>query len=211
MKKNWKIWVTILALAVMVFGTFGSGAWFSAQEKSVGNKFTAGTLDLTVGGNQGVQVVHITRTDLVPHDGWSHNYGGQFDLKNIGSVPGVLSITIQNVQNGTPTCNEPKISALADAGLPACVPGSATGGRLGSLMFGVWSRNAAPWGYLSSVYDPFNSIEGIAISPVTLAPGETLASYLDLEWASHPGTLDNTAQGDTLSFDIVFRLDQVHP
>ena len=31
MFKNWKLWVTILALGAMIFGTLGSGAWFSDQ------------------------------------------------------------------------------------------------------------------------------------------------------------------------------------
>jgi predicted ribosomally synthesized peptide with SipW-like signal peptide len=200
--------VMVLALGIIV--SRATAAWFSDTETSTGNTFSAGTLDLKADGLEGAQVVHITRTNMVPYAHWSHSYGGQWMLQNTGTVPGKLTMTIQNIQNGTPTCNGPKVAALAAAGLPACVPGSATGGRLGDLLFGVWSRNEAPWGYLSSVYTPFNSMGGVAISPVTLNPGESIAAYLDLEWDTHAGTLDNTAQGDTLSFDVVFNLDQVH-
>ena len=211
----------LLSLAVIAaVGSLAVGAtsaWLSDTETSVGNTFSAGTLDLKVDGNEGAQVVHITRINMVPHSHWSYNYGGQWVLQNTGSIPGVLSMTIQNVKNGTPTCNGPKVAALAAEGLPACVPGSVTGGRLGSLMFGVWSRNEAPWGYFSTVYTPFNSMEGVQIFPTNadfsgiLNSGDSVNTDLDLEWDTHAGTLDNTAQGDTLSFDIVFRLDQVHP
>jgi len=193
-----------------------TSAYFSDTETSVGNTFAAGTLDLTADGKEGVNVVHITRANIVPNMPWSHSYGGQWVLKNVGTVPGVLSLTVQNIQNGTTVCDSAKVAELAAAGLPACVPNSSTGGQLGNLMFGVWSRNEAPWGSLSSVYTPFNSMGGVTILPSnpgftgTLNPGDSVTVYLDLEWDTHAGTLDNTAQGDTLSFDVAFMLNQAH-
>jgi predicted ribosomally synthesized peptide with SipW-like signal peptide len=209
MKKILISLVMVLALGFIV--TKATASYFSDTETSTGNTFTAGTLDLKADGLEGAQVAHVTYSNIMPYPHWSHAYGKQWVLKNTGSVAGKLSMTIQNIQNGTPACNGPKVAALAAAGLPACVAGSATGGQLGDLMFGVWSRNEAPWGYLSSVYTPFNTMGGVVISPITLNPGDSVAAFLDLEWDTHAGTLDNTAQGDTLSFDVVFQLDQVHP
>jgi len=211
-----KILLSLLTIALVSTVAFGATkAYFSDSETSTGNSFTAGTLDLTADGKEGTAVMHITRSNLYPSKPWSLSWGGEWILRNVGTVPGVFSVTVQNIQNGTTSCNGPKVAALAAASLPACVPSSSTGGRLGSLMYGRWMENpelsAPSIGWTgSAVFNPFNTMGG-TIAGLPLNSGQAVSAYLDLEWDTHAGTLDNTAQGDTLSFDVVFNLDQVHP
>ena len=202
--------VVVMAGAAAVGAT---KAYFSDTETSVGNTFAAGTLDLKVDGLEGTQVLHLTRTNLVPNAPWSHSYGGQWVLKNVGTVPGTFSVKVQNIQNGTTNCNGPKVAALSLYSLGPCVAPSSTGGQLGTLMYGKWSENyygiTPPRGWAgSTVFNSFNTAEGQTVNGIVLAPNEDIVAYLDLEWDTHAGTLDNSAQGDTLSFDVVFTLAQ---
>ena len=176
-------------------------AQFEDTETSEDNTFTAGTLDLQVDNQDDPAVVHIVRTGLKPYSHWSHSYGGQWALKNAGSVPGRFSMEIKNIKNYENTCIEP------ETGDVSCGIGTDQG-ELGGLMFAKWSRNVSPWGGWGSVMSPLNSAEGVVVTGDVLNPGETApAVYLDLEWDFSPS--DNMAQSDSVEFDIVFHLDQV--
>lgn len=194
----------ILAASAIIAG--GTYAYFSDTETSTGNTFTSGTLDLKADGQDGQAVVHITRSGLKPYPHWSHSFGGQWVLKNDGSIPGKFSMKIVNIKNYENNCNDPENKA----GDTTC--GTETNaGELGSLMYGRWSRNQAPWGGWGPVFDSFNTAEGIVVQGDTLNPGETVNAYLDLEWDTHSGLTDNLGQGDSLEFDIVFTLEQITP
>lgn len=197
-----RILLGIFAIALVV--TLAAGATiaqFSDTETSNGNTFTAGTLDLKVGDQDDPNVVHITRTNLIPYPHWSHSYGGQWALRNAGSVPGRFSMEIKNIKNYENGCIEP------EAGDSTCGIGTDQG-ELGGLMFAKWSRNVAPWGGWGSVMSPLNSAEGVIVTGDVLNPGETApAVYLDLEWDY--SSSDNLAQSDGIEFDIVFHLDQI--
>jgi hypothetical protein len=87
LKKIWKQVVCSLVAVVLIGGVWftfapgqSTGAWLSDQEKSIGNSFTGGTLNLTVDGKEGNDVIHMIRTNLVPNAPWSHSYGGQWIL-----------------------------------------------------------------------------------------------------------------------------------
>jgi predicted ribosomally synthesized peptide with SipW-like signal peptide len=196
----------VLALVgVMLFGAIGTEAFLSDQEKSVGNNFTAGSLNLTVDGKEGNDVIHMTRTNLVPNPSWSHSYGGQWILKNTGTIPGKFDVTINkivNSENGITT--------------PEAVAGDITPdqGELGSLMYCKFSENpdannpSMGWAG-SQVFNSFNTSENQTVQGIVLQPGQSIVVYLDLEWDTHSGLIDNTAQGDSLSFDVNFSLNQV--
>ena len=75
-----------LALALAVGATV---AQFSDTETSNGNTFTAGNLDLTVDGNNGVNTVKWTVGSLRP----GNQPKGTFNLANTGSLAGYLDLT----------------------------------------------------------------------------------------------------------------------
>jgi predicted ribosomally synthesized peptide with SipW-like signal peptide len=190
----------VMILMVAAVATGATVAQFSDTETSYSNTFTAGTLDLKVDDQDDPLVVHITRTNLKPYPPWSHSYGGQWALKNAGSVPGTFSMEIRNIKNYENTCNEPEV------GDTTCGVGTDQG-ELGGQMFAKWSRNVAPWGGWGSIMNPLNSAEGVVVTGDVLNPGDVApAVYLDLEWDDSP--TNNLAQSDSVEFDIVFKLVQ---
>ncbi len=205
----------ILSLAIVgIVGAVAIGgtiAYFSDTETSTGNTFTAGTLDLKTYTNDWANpiyvdsplTVHITRGDLKPYAAWSHNYGGQWVLKNTGSIPGTFSMKIVNVKNYENGC----LDMETDAGDVTCVAGTDQG-ELGNLLWVKWSRNQIPWGGWGTKMTPLNSAEGVVVTGDVLNPGETRNVLLDIEWDTHAGTQDNLGQGDSIEFDIEFRLNQ---
>jgi predicted ribosomally synthesized peptide with SipW-like signal peptide len=192
----------LVITAVAAIATGATSAYFSDTETSTGNTFTSGTLDLTVDNQNDPLVVHITRSGLIPYPHWSHSYGGQWVLKNNGNIPGKFSMEIKNIQNLENSCIEPETTA----GDVTCGAGIDQG-ELGGQMFGKWLRNASPWGGWGSTFSLSNASEGSIVMGDTLNPGDTVPVYLDLEWDTAAN--NNLAQGDSLSFDIVFHLDQV--
>jgi predicted ribosomally synthesized peptide with SipW-like signal peptide len=212
MFKNWKFWLGIVAVAVMIFGTIGSGAWFSDQGKSTGNTVTAGTLNMTVDGQDSSAVRSYSVSNIYPSNPWSHSWGHQWIVTNVGTLPGKLSISVSNLQNFENGCNAPETAA----GDTTCGTGPDQG-ELGQLMYGKIGPNNYDAGYVfnntpwsSPVFNPLNTMNNTTTDTVVLQPGESVAVYFDLEFDTHPGLTDNLAQGDGISFDVTFDLVQVH-
>lgn len=195
-----KIALSLFALLLVGVSVAGiTRAYFVDAETSTGNTFSAGTLDLKADDKDGSEVVHITRTNLKPYPRWSHSYGGQWVLKNAGSIPGRFSMKIFNIKNYENDCIEP------EEGDTSCDTGSDQG-ELGSQMYAIWKRNVSPWGGWGSLMNPLNSAEGIVVTGDVLNPGETVPAYLDLEFDDAMN--NNLAQSDRVEFDIEFSLVQ---
>ena len=93
--------ITIAAVALTVQRTV---AYFSDTETSNNNYFAAGTLNLTVDGNDGVNTVEITVSNQAPGDSGT----GVWTLNNTGSINGYIdlhSLVLTDNDNG---CNEPE-------------------------------------------------------------------------------------------------------
>jgi predicted ribosomally synthesized peptide with SipW-like signal peptide len=198
--------IALTLVLAMILSAVGTGAWLSDQEKSTGNSFVAGSLNLTVDGKEGNDVIHITRTNLVPYPAWSHSNGGQWILKNTGTIPGKFDVTINNIVNSENTITTPEAVA-GDR--------STDQGELGGLMYGKFMENPdatnPSMGWTGGpVFNSFNTAEGQTVQGIVLQPGQSIVVYLDLEWDTHPDLIDNTAQGDGLSFDVMFNFNQIH-
>jgi predicted ribosomally synthesized peptide with SipW-like signal peptide len=180
-------------------------AYFSDTETSTGNTFTTGTLDLKVNNQDDPVVIHITRINLIPYPRWSHNYGGDFTVRNTGSIPGQVWMEIKNIKNYENDCLDPEV----EAGDITCEPGT-TDGELGGLLYINIKRNSSPWTTYGG-FNPLNNAEGVRVNGPILNPGDSIPINFDLEWDTHSGTQDNKGQGDSIEFDIVFHLDQVTP
>jgi predicted ribosomally synthesized peptide with SipW-like signal peptide len=209
MKKKLLIIIPIAVVLALVlsltYGSVGSFSWLSDQETMAGNTLAAGTLDLTV---DNPTVIHIVRSNIKPYAPWSHSYGGQWILKNVGTLPGKFSVQIANIKNFENGINDPEAEK-----------GDITGGsgpdqgELGWLMYCKWSENyygiTPPRGWAgSAVFNPFNSADGVTVDGIVLDPGMDIVAYLDLEWDTHSGTTDNLGQSDSVEFDVIFKLDQ---
>ncbi len=105
MNKRLSILGTLTLIAALVgIGAFGA---FFDTETSNDNTFTAGSLNLTLDGNDGTNVVKWTVGPMVP----GNQPTGKFVLANTGNVPGYLDlekIVVTSAENGI---IEPEASA----------------------------------------------------------------------------------------------------
>ena len=201
--------VTVVALVAGV--TYSK---FFDTETSVENTLASGTLDLKVDDLDDDSVLHFDFDNLKP--GWSNNYS--WVLKNAGSVSGQPSLTFSSITNNENGVLEPEVGANGENGDEP--------GELGSIlrMNIYWRQDAGTWNYIGSTIqsgDPIlNSVDGKTVGlglysgdridnklPV-LAPGEEVEVQLRPFWHDDPGIDDNKAQGDSVSFDLVFKLEQ---
>ncbi len=85
---------TILAVSAATFGA--TQALFSDEETSIGNTFSAGTLDLTIDGVND-NVVKFNASNMRP----GSQPHGAYTLKNEGSINGKLNLSDIKVYGGT--------------------------------------------------------------------------------------------------------------
>lgn len=96
--------LTIGLVAIVAVGA--TRALFSDTETSIGNTFTAGTLDLNLDGAN-TNVVKFNVANMVP----GNQPKGHWTLKNVGSVNGyfdIENVTVTGFENGR---TEPEIEA----------------------------------------------------------------------------------------------------
>ena len=196
-----KILLSILTIALVTTIAIGATrAYFSDTETSNGNTFVAGTLDLTVDGNNGVNTVEFNLTNLYP--GYQPN--GGFPVSNIGSVNGYLNLTSITVTNNENNCIEPE----TEAGDTSC---NVTEGELGSVLnLRLFvDRNSDGW---ISTGEPVLYNGPLSDVPAALTFNEALNAGANsrigaiLDWWSSAN--DNKAQGDSAVLNMTFSLSQ---
>ena len=201
-----RIILGVLAIALVTIVAVGATiAQLSDTETSVGNTLSAGTIDLKVDNQDDPLLVHITRTNLVPGPNWTTQYGGQWVIRNAGTIPGTVSVKILNVKDWENTCIEPEVGA----GDVTCGVGDDQGELGAGLINRVyWSLNQPPWGSLVPMYPSLQAAEGNAVTGALyhLNPGESKNAYLYLTWDFSVN--DNRGQGDSVEFDVEFTLTQ---
>jgi len=197
-----RILVSLMAIA-LVSALIGGGiyAYFSDIETSAGNVFTAGTLDLNLDGGN-TNVVKFTVDDVKP----GANGGGTWTVANVGNMDGYLDLESIGVSEAIGTTTDPE---LADEGGPDTTQ---LGNYLMVHMF-IDANNNGSWD--SGEMDIF----GTNASPAAI--NTILGNYaLDLSLAANGGTnyitllwsvgttVDNSIQGDSVTLDITFELQQ---
>lgn len=209
-----KIIIALMSVMITV-GLVGIGTYaiFSDTETSLGNTFTAGTLDLKVDGeDDGATVAHIELDNIAP--GWS-GVPYTWVLKNVGTIPGKVSVTISNIINNENGLEEPEYNP--DTAVYA--PGESAGdvGELGAeLIYRIDCPSG--WGPVNEHGQMFgawvnspNSLDGKTMYPnpgghdgiLDLQEQVTFKITLRL-----PDDVGNCVQGDSVEFDIIFHLDQ---
>ncbi len=196
----------LLSLAMIVLassvGVGATRAYFSDTETSVGNTIAAGTLDLKVGGQDGAAVAHMTLTNIVPATPWTTQRGQGFHLTNAGTVPGTVTATVKNLVNNENGCNAPEVVA----GDTTC---EATQGELGGLLIHTqWANNGPTYGSFGTAFASLNAANGVPVTDVSfhLNAGESKDFYFNNFWDT--SSSDNLAQGDGVSYDVEFVLNQ---
>lgn len=208
-----------LILVAGIFASAGTLAIFTDMETGSGNTFTAGTLDLTLGGSI---TVPISLSDLKPGDG----IGGaehstisyQFTVANLGTLDGILTMTIVNVRNYENGRNEPEKLVDTTGGIPGLgngelgdylimkinVPGP------GGFYYGLQGCGKPNCGSIipAGASHTINCWENHVVTVGTLPGG--------VSWSGQPGVLEfalpssvgNVIQSDSVVFDVLVSLTQ---
>jgi predicted ribosomally synthesized peptide with SipW-like signal peptide len=193
--------MTIAVVGALVGG--GTYAYFSDTETSSGNTFTAGTLDLNL-DSVNTNVVKFTVTDVKPGD----SGGGTWTVVNVGSIPGYLDLESISVSEAIGTTTDPE---LADE-----VPPGTDTTQLGNYLLvhifidannnGSWDAGEADIFGTNAAPAAINTIAGSYALDLSLAAsGGT--NYITLLWSVATAT-DNRIQGDSVTLDITFELQQ---
>lgn len=183
-----KIALSLVTIAfVALLATSATRAYLSDQVSATGNTIAAGTLGLQVNGshNTATHVFHVT--NLVP-GGWTTAQGaGGVALKNVGTTTGHAWFEIINVQT----------------------TGGSGDGSLANLVQPIIELNDSPYGH---VYTPagysLSQLAGYHVDIADLAPGQTVDIFAYNLWPNGTPAVDNAAQGQSITYDVVFHLDQ---
>jgi len=208
---NRKILISLFVIGILALSIgWGTHSLFSDTETSKDNIFTAGTLDLKVNGNDD-PVAHVTVSNIAP--GWSSG-DLRWTLKNAGSLSGILWLEFTNIVNNENGLEEPEIGADGENGGEPGELGDylkhklnfyGVGGYSPSYRPRIGSQSGSPIGHWLSI----NSLDGLKLYyEVNLEPGQQIDFCMVLKLDS---TVGNCVQGDSLTFDIVFHLEQVPP
>jgi spore coat-associated protein N len=198
MKKILISLMTVVAVTALVGG--GIYAYFNDLETSNGNTFTAGTLDLNLDGGN-INVVKFTVNDVKPGD----SNGGTWTVTNVGNIAGYLDLEGCSVTESIGSTTDPE---LADEG------GSDTA-QLGNYLMvhifvdannnGSWDTGETDILGTNAAPVAVNTMPASYDLNLSLAGGGT--NYITLRW-SVPAATDNRIQGDSVTLDIGFELQQ---
>ena len=197
MKKILLSLVTLLAVGSIA--ARATTAYFSDTETSTGNTFSAGSLDLTVDGKNGENVIKWTLTNLRP----GNQPLGRYTLNNSGSVNGYLNLSKIALTSKENECLEP------ETGDPTC--GATDPGELqdvlGFTLF--WDNDCNNWVGTGDVkiYDGLLANVPASISvnrPLNAGASQCLSAQFN--WWNTP--IDNLAMSDGVTLDLEFDLTQ---
>jgi len=207
MKKIMGLAISATLLIVLVVG--GTWAYFQDTESSEGNYFVAGTLDLTLNTASGVVDALFEVENVAP------GYTGTATaaLANIGSIDGDLTIAIGTVAN-TPGSGgtefeggSGELGANLDVAMYLDLDDSGTWNTadIGLAADGTTYENTD--GNVDLVYVKADSLSAKSwAKKYELAAGDSVDLVIDWKVAT---TVGNEIQGDKVSFDLNFTLDQV--
>ena len=210
-------------LAVMgaaLIGAGGTYAAFSDSEQAAPVLVEAGRLDLTLGTGSGTELQPVTFADMVPGpaptaDSYlpsARNY--LVRLTNDGTLPGRAQWASRSVSERENDCLAPETAA----GDTSCGRGDRDGelGRQMLLTFSLLPHAdctgtpgvVPPESYRPTGDHDFDDIKPGGAGPqLVLQPGESRCVRVD---AYFPSTRSNNlAQGDSSTFQLSFRLDQL--
>ena len=201
MKKILVSFMTIALVSALIGG--GVYAYFSDVETSTGNTFTAGTLDLNLDGGN-TNVVKFTVDDVKPGD----SSGGTWTVANVGNMDGYLDLESIGVSEDIGTTTDPELADEVPPGTDTAQLGNYlmvhmfidanNNGSWDSGETDIFGTNASP-----AAINTIASSYGLDLS--LLANGGT--NYITLLW-SVGTTVDNRIQGDSVTLDITFELQQ---
>lgn len=213
MNKKILLAVVLIGGIATIGGIAATSALFTDTETNTANTFTAGTLNLTVGGTDGTAFESFN-LDNLGVDG--QVVGGKtWTIVNTGSVPGELTLSMNDLINNDNGCNEPE--ALMDT---TCGNPGPNEGELGANMIAKILLDTDGAG-------PAQATEVVSTTLATANQGEFASQWVSnagvvtlpaggqatvtMNWATDPQSYTNVIQSDSLGFGLQFDLVQVVP
>jgi len=188
--------------AVAAIATGITWAYFSDTETSIGNTFTAGSLDLTIDGVH-TNVVKFNVNNMRP----GNQPKGTYTLANVGTINGYLdieNIVVTNYENG---CVDPEIGA----GDVTCGNPGLGEGELQDVVNLRLFIDYGCDGWISTGDITFYNglVKNLPASfelnePLNAGGSRCIVALFD--WWSTSN--DNKAQGDSMIIDMTFELAQ---
>jgi spore coat-associated protein N len=196
-----------LTMALLVtIGLVGAGtyAYFSDTESSTGNTLTAGTLDLNIDGAN-IAVTTFSASAVAPGDSGT----GSSTLANVGSLSGELDIATSAVVNTSGAGGTEYEGGSGELGASAQIAmyldvdqsGSWTAGDIGLMSDGNTYTLPAALDY--DEIDNYSSETWDAVETMDATASDDIV----VNWQV-PAGAGNEIQGDEVSFDITFTLEQ---
>jgi predicted ribosomally synthesized peptide with SipW-like signal peptide len=192
--------------AMLVLLSLGGGTWalFADNEASANNALVSGTLDLQIDGGDGV-VNTFSASCVSPGDSGD----GYVKLANIGSLSGELDVTISTVSNTGGHGNGEYEDGIGHLG-----------GKAKMALFLDINRNevydagdiglkydGTTYAYPTKLqYKTINKYDATHWDALAMMP-PSAAYGLQIHWEV-PGNTGNEIQGDSVSFGIMFTLEQ---
>jgi len=204
---NKKMLLSLLIIGVVsVSAGAGTWAYFSDDETSGDNTMAAGTLDLTVDGDD----VPVTTMDL------SNKAPGDFatvttDLDNVGSITGELDVVIGVIANtgaviGSSEYADESGDLGANAKMALYIDIDENGWDVDDVGLNADGTTYTNLDATVLLYDVIDNYTGEFYDAVfSMADGDS--SQFAIAWEI-PSGVGNAIQGDSLVFDITFILEQ---
>ena len=194
-----KILISLFTIAI-VGALIGGGvtALFFDTEEVGQNVFTAGTLDLEVGGGNPVS---FTLGNMQPGD--SQQYS--LRLTNTGSIPGELSVEFGSMTNNDNGLTEPESDVDSTGG-----DGEGELGQYLEIVIVASTQPVPPGGTKTVLFwAPLNGVGGTTVDVPEqwglLEAGELVELKITFRLPDNTG---NIVQSDSVAFDIILHLEQ---
>lgn len=214
MKK--KVLLFILIAAGVIGGSIAvTQALFSDTETSDTNTFAAGTLDMTVDGENGTAFDNIAVTNI----GADGTVSGEqeWTIVNTGSIPGTLAFQVTNIANTENGCNEPELvteTTCANDNL----------GELGNSItatiqidrnndgdYADVGETPVATSTLATANQAAFATQWNANAGTVSVPATNGTVKVKMNWSNNPASYGNEIQSDQLGFGVRFDLTQVTP
>ena len=211
------IMVSLMALA-LVFALVGAGvvAWFSDTETSIGNVFTAGTLNLLLtdnldDGSEGETATWVF-VNIAPG---ASGGGARLTLRNIGTLPGFIDLSgvmVTNTEGDNPESETDtavpgdlgaflRVQIWLDADNDGVVDVDVAGNLVERSIYpaaAIGASNPGVTGVLNAIANSYDLNEPLAAGGF---------AYIALLWTL-PDTVGNIVQGDSATLNFTVELDQ---
>jgi len=192
--------------AMMAVGTISI---YTDTETSTGNTFTAGTLDLQIwdsGTNAWVDDPNVPTVNDLWNSMVNNLKPGDsgtivIPIKNAGTIDGYADIHIKNVANNENGIEEPEASAPGENGGE---PGELGSAILVNISYDSDGDGSADETLVSG--ETLDNLECITYTATTTLTGGSTANWIIDLWL--PGSVGNKIQGDSVTCDVEFSLNQ---